>query len=75
MKNFAAEAVTDLDIDWGAGTVLVEEDETVTEITLRETVYTGKSDDTPAVSEDEVLYHRLDGGTLRVKFLKSKWGK
>lgn len=75
VKNFAAEAVTDLDIDWGAGTVLVEEDETVTEITLRETVYTGKSDDTPAVSEDEVLYHRLDGGTLRVKFLKSKWGK
>ena len=52
VKNFAAEAVTDLDIDWGAGTVLVEEDETVTEITLRETVYTGKSDDTPAVSED-----------------------
>ena len=75
VMNFAAEAVTDLDIDWGAGTVLVEEDETVTEITLRETVYTGKSDDTPAVSEDEVLYHRLDGGTLRVKFLKSKWGK
>ena len=27
VKNFAAEAVTDLDIDWGAGTVLVEEDE------------------------------------------------
>lgn len=67
--------MTDLDIDWGAGTVLVEEDETVTEITLRETVYTGKSDDTPAVSEDEVLYHWLDGETLRVKFLRSKWGK
>lgn len=75
VKSFAAGAVTDLDIDWGAGTVLVEEDETVTEITLRETVYTGKSDDTPAVSEDEVLYHWLDGETLRVKFLRSKWGK
>lgn len=74
-KSFAAGAVTDLDIDWGAGTVLVKEDETVTEITLRETVYTGRSDDTPAVSEDEVLYHWLDGETLRVKFLKSKWGR
>lgn len=76
VKSFAPESVKNLDIDWCAGTVLVEPDENVTEITLRETVYTGKMDDTPvAVAEDQVLYHLLDGETLRVKFLKSKWGK
>ena len=66
--------VRNIDIDWGAGTVIIRQDETVTDIDLRETVYTGKTDETTAVSEDEVLYTWLDGETLRIKYLKSKWG-
>ena len=73
-KNFDATSVRNIDIDWGAGTVIVRQDETVTDIDLRETVYCGKTDEAPAVSEDEVLYTWLDGETLRIKYLKSKWG-
>ncbi len=74
--SFGADTVRSLDIDWGAGVVLVEHDENVTEVTLRESVYTGKTEEEPvAVAEDEQLYYWHDGNTLRVRYLQSKLGR
>lgn len=74
--SFGVDTVRSLDIDWGAGVVLVEHDENVTEVTLREYVYTGKTEETPtAVAEDEQLYYWHDGNTLRVRYLQSKLGR
>ena len=75
-SSFGADTVRSLDIDWGAGVVLVEHDENVTEVTLREYVYTGKTEETPvAVAENEQLYYWHDGNTLRVRYLQSKLGR
>ena len=74
--SFGVDTVRSLDIDWGAGVVLVQHDESVTEITLRESVYTGKTEETPvAVDREEQLYYWHDGNTLRVRYLQSKLGK
>lgn len=74
--NYASGTVKNFDIDWGAGEIRIYSSEEVQEIVISEVVFTGLKDETPQeVDSSEVLYRWLDGDTLRIRFLKSKWRK